>query len=77
MLALEVASREVCKITEGFLLPGLVQMTDDSIDDTVYTSWVLETAHGSGSASYLSECPLYGIGSAHLLPVILGAGEEG
>ena len=52
-------------------------MTDDAIDDAVHTGGVLEASHGPGSAAYLSESPLDGIGGAHLLSVGLGAVQEG
>ena len=62
-----VVSREVCKFFEGFVLPGLIEMADDAIDDAVYTGWILEAAHGSGSAA-LSMARLWRSGT-YLLPV--------
>ena len=76
VLANHEPSRIMCKLLEGFSLPGTVQVTDDTEDDPVTAGRIGKTRHGAGPAANFAEGPLDHIGGAHLDPMGFGNGEE-
>lgn len=65
----EVASRVLCKSSEGFLGPVLVHTLKDAVEDSFAAAAGGEGAHNTDAASHFDEEPLDHISGAQLLPV--------
>jgi len=51
-------------------------VADDSKNDTVAASQVVEAAHGPDASAHLAESPLDHVGRAHFLPMAFGNRKE-
>ena len=66
----------MCKFSEGVLLPFVVQMAYDAINNPVNTGRVLEATHWAGTTPYLAKGSFDSVGGSDLLPVFPGTGKK-
>jgi hypothetical protein len=60
---------------QGCCCPFPIESLEDGVDDAVHVGHVDKVHHGSSSAAHLDETVLDDIGSAQLLPQLLGCSE--